>query len=211
MQNMHEPTHCTHALPRASSTRASRQHAYSKPGKWRGMVLQAATCEELEPVASCQLHRSWISDAQLLQPFRTASPQAEGAALPWLMTACNDGSLSLWDAGSCDADGAFSQLASSRSTHGKGIFSMHVCPVDAEGARCTADTLTSSKDCSVALSSVRGGGMEVVQRWAGLHEGVAKAVRWRSGFVAASAGNDRCALSAQCQHACGAHVVLCGL
>lgn len=148
---------------------------------------------------TCQLHKSWISDAQLLAPMlsqpTTDSPvdtAPGGARLPWLATACNDGSLSLWDTGNVDSSGRFSRLASDSSVHSRGIFSMHLRPQTGSDV----EALTCSKDCSVALTGVRSSGISVLRRWDAVHGGCGKAVRWRCAGLAATAGNNRCCFAA---------------
>ena len=166
-------------------------------------VVQVAQEEELEYIASCQLHRSWISDAEMLPPLLSescaksadASTNGPAGGMPWVISASNGGEIALWNPAAVDAHGRFSLVAEAQNVHSKGIFSMHVCPQSLAqgGAGSTAgiEVLSCSKDCSVALTAVNSTGIEVVRAWEGVHAGVAKAVRWRDSQLAASAGNDR--------------------
>lgn len=141
---------------------------------------------------SSRLHRSWLADVQLL-PALTTSVDAEACRqLPWMLSACNDGMLTLWDPSRVDSSGRFAELASTMEAHTKGIFSMHVCPAVHGGSRAPAvETLTSSKDSTVALTSIDATGMQIIQRWEDLHCGTIKCVHWRDSKIAATAGNDR--------------------
>lgn len=149
-------------------------------------------------MASCQLHKSWISDAEVLPPLlsvsRADARRGTDAAMPWILSASNGGEIALWNPAHVGSQGRFSQVAEAQDVHSKGIFSMHVCPQATQGKRRNAasiEVLSCSKDCSVALTTVKGTGIEVVRAWEGVHESVAKAVRWRDPQTAASAGNDR--------------------
>lgn len=167
-------------------------------------VLQVAQEEELECLATCQLHKSWISDAEMLPPLLSeshatsaASACIEGApaAMPWVLSASNGGELALWNPAHVDSRGRFSLIAEKKNVHSKGIFGMHMCPeAMGQGERRNAasiEVLSCSKDCSVALTAVKSTGIKVVRKWEDVHAGVAKAVRWRDSQLAASAGNDR--------------------
>lgn len=152
--------------------------------------VQDPAQDALESLITSRLHKSWIADVQLLPPV--ASSVQKASDLPWLLTACNDGSITLWDPARVDAAGRFEELGSTCGAHTKGIFSMHVRPFGGEAVGLSSfDTLTSSKDSSVALTTVHATGMQTVQRWEDLHCGTIKSVRWRDSSVAATAGNDR--------------------
>lgn len=147
---------------------------------------------------SSRLHKSWLSDVQLL-PALAASDGAQDTwptNLPWMLTACNDGTLALWDPSQVDSSGRFAQLACASDVHSRGIFSMHMRP-SAHGAAGldTVEVLTASRDSTVALTAVQAGAMRVVRQWDNLHCDTVKCVRWRDLHTAATAGNDRCGLA----------------
>lgn len=180
-------------------------HSESLQERKMSRVLQAALEEELECMAACQLHKSWISDAELIAPPLLQSPATPGGgaslmmdtvAMPWVLSASNGGEIALWDPSIVDSRGTFSQVAEAQGVHRKGIFGMHVCPTamgHGVGSHAASiEVLSCSKDCSVALTTVKSTGIEVVRAWQDVHQGVAKAVCWRDAKLAASAGNDRC-------------------
>lgn len=115
--------------------------------------------------------------------------------MPWVVSASNGAELALWNPAHMDSMGRFLQVAEAQNVHHKGIFGMHVCPEATEqqqrSSAASIEVLSCSKDCSVVLTAIKSTGIEVVRRWEGVHEGVAKAVRWRDAQLAASAGNDR--------------------
>eukprot|EP00892_Ulva_mutabilis_P008765 jgi/Ulvmu1/6260/UM028_0118.1 len=150
-------------------------------------VPEAAAEAPRQELIASRLHRSWLADVQLLPALATSD-----ANLPWLLSACNDSTLALWDLARVDGCGRFAQLASTADVHTQGIFSMHLRPsMHGAGGRSTIEVLTASKDATVVLTAVQTTGMQVVQRWSSLHSGTVKCVRWRDASVAATAGNDR--------------------
>jgi hypothetical protein len=143
----------------------------------------------LPPLLSAKLHAGWVADVQLLDGV----PGADDAEKILLLTAGNDGALSVWDVGRASATGraAPERLAHSENAHGgAGVFSAHWSADAGGGAVASA-----GKDGAAVLSLVREGGaeLEAVARWEDLHGGgVAKCARWRPGDrdVFATCGND---------------------
>lgn len=157
-------------------------------------ALQVAQEDKLDYLACCQLHSSWISDAEMLHPDGLVNSRTGGSsAMPLVLSASNAGEIALWDPAIVDSRDCFSQIVERKDVHNKkGIFSMHVCPGGAASSAAGIHVLSASKDSSVALTTVQGTGIDVVRKWEALHSGVTKAVRWRDTTLAASSGNDRC-------------------
>lgn len=145
-----------------------------------------------ESLITSRLHKSWLADVQLLPALTTPADVAARDDLPWMLSACNDGTLALWDPSRVDSSGRFAEVASTRDAHSKGIFSMHMRPLAHRGTNTDViETLTCSKDSTVALTRATATGMQTIQRWEDLHNGTIKCVRWRDSSIAATAGNDR--------------------
>ncbi|KAL0034450.1 hypothetical protein WJX79_002846 [Trebouxia sp. C0005] len=152
-------------------------------------IQQAMAGQEGEtaPLLSARLHKSWIADVQLLPavPFGEQEEKmdhgSEVVRLPQLLTASNDGSVSLWDLSKC-CDGRPLEAAHTDTLHTGGIWSMH----------CQGRSIaTASKDCSVVLSSLdAAGSITAVQSYEQLHAGAVKCVRWRDNHILAACGND---------------------
>jgi len=158
---------------------------------------------------SSKLHKGWISDVQFVSSSLSSSSSSQYAAttitpMSRLITAGNDGVVSLWDLGQSTANknnnhnnnpGIPQQVAESSIIHGgHGIFSLH--------HTANGRIVTGSKDWSVVVSGLYQGSssIKVVQRYDDVHEGVVKCVRWRSNnnsneqqeeeYCFASCGND---------------------
>ncbi|DBA79005.1 TPA: hypothetical protein ACH3X1_008871 [Trebouxia sp. C0004] len=139
---------------------------------------------ETAPLLSAKLHKSWIADVQLLSaaPFGEQEEKTDyGSEVVRLLTASNDGSVSLWDLSKC-CDGRPLEAAHTDTLHTGGIWSMH----------CHGRSIaTASKDCSVVISSLDAAeSITAVQSYEQQHAGAVKCVRWRDNHTLASCGND---------------------
>jgi hypothetical protein len=93
------------------------------------MMPQVAQEEEVESLATCQLHKSWISDAEMIAPL-SSSPSnfgavtygKEAAALPWVLSASNSGEIAIWNPAAVDIKGKFSQVVESTDCTQEGNF-----------------------------------------------------------------------------------------
>lgn len=87
-----------------------------------GYCFQAGEEGEAAPLLSAKLHKSWIADVQLLPaaPFGEQEQKtdygSELVRLPQLLTASNDGSVSLWDLSKC-CDGRPLEAAHTDTLH----------------------------------------------------------------------------------------------
>jgi hypothetical protein len=132
------------------------------------------------PLMSFKVSKGWVSGVQ----FLPASPSCPAHSSVLLLSASNDGSLSLWDCGKQGAGkgGGAKCVASSSEAHSSGIFSMHCV-----GTRVG----TGGKDGRVAVSSLSGAGaFQTVLSFADEHSTVVKSVRLRDEHTLASTGND---------------------
>ena len=130
-----------------------------------------------DPLMSFKSSRGWCSAAQFLGTTKDHEIL--------LLTASNDGSLTLWDATKqSKASGRAKEVASTNDLHGGGIFSMH----EFEGV-----VVSGSKDKTVAISHVTEDGcLKVLDTYDSLHSGVVKSVRLWDTNVFVSTGNDMC-------------------
>ena len=84
--------------------------------------FQAGEEGEVLPLLSAKLHKSWIADVQLLptepayEQQQQTSCDSQVSRLPQLLTASNDGSVSLWDLSKC-CDGRPQQVAHTETLH----------------------------------------------------------------------------------------------
>jgi WD40 repeat protein len=148
--------------------------------------------DELVPsLMSSKLHKGWISDVQFVSSLLSSSSSSQCAAttttpMSGLITAGNDGVVSLWDLSQSTDNNNNNhnnnsgrtvlpqQVAESSIIHGgHGIFSLHHTG--------NGRIVTGSKDWSVVVSGLYQGSssIKVVQRYDDVHEGVVKCVRWR--------------------------------
>jgi WD40 repeat protein len=132
------------------------------------------------PLMSFKVSKGWVSGVQ----FLPASPCRPAPSSVLLLSASNDGSLSLWDCGKQGAGkgGGAKCVASSSEAHSSGIFSVH----------CVGGSVgTGGKDGRVAVSRLIGAGaIETVLSFADEHASVVKSVRLRDEHTLASTGND---------------------
>lgn len=84
--------------------------------------FQAGEQGERLPLLSVKLHKSWIADVQLLptgpayEQQQQTSCDSQVTRLPHLLTASNDGSVSLWDLSKC-CDGRPQEVAHTQTLH----------------------------------------------------------------------------------------------
>lgn len=129
--------------------------------------LQKNTVEndnEIYPVVSQKLHRGWICDVRFIDA---------GDSCPKLLTAGNDGVISLWDISSQEVNTKkIKQQCFNDGIHQGGIFSMDYQPVGKK-------VLTGSKDGSVAITNVDD--LRQILSFEDVHNGhVIKCVKWKS-------------------------------
>ena len=127
--HMHAPRHTCitlyfhhpHAVPLHSVTSVTCKSTAHGPFPAVTSFAQAGEEGGVQPLLSAKLHRSWIADVQLLPADRAATQQqldsdSYASSLPQLLTASNDGSVSLWDLSKC-CGGRPLELAHTEALH----------------------------------------------------------------------------------------------
>mmetsp|Transcript_26320 Transcript_26320/g.102785 ORF Transcript_26320/g.102785 Transcript_26320/m.102785 type:complete len:293 (-) Transcript_26320:355-1233(-) len=130
--------------------------------------------EEDASFISSKLHTGWISEVKLVE--------LDDGVKVALLTASNDGSISLWNPASVDVERKTPEcLFTCVDMHTRGIFSFDVS---------NRRILTGSKDCTIGLGRIESTGMTNISSFHDHHDGVVKCVRWRNPDEFASGGND---------------------
>jgi hypothetical protein len=138
---------------------------------------------DVEPLISQKLHKGWISDVVFMSRDEPSSRP------PLLLTAGNDGIVSIWDTAlEEETSGNMKQLHMNDSFHTSGIFSM-------DYQKISKKILTGSKDGSICVScsTDAASGLRLLHRLDGVHDDhVVKCVKWNhsDSNVFLSCGND---------------------
>jgi len=127
--------------------------------------LESEESLEIEPVLAWKGHKNrWISSSKFLcAPCRSLNHSEEHAITPRLLTAGNDGSVSLWDLSSLSVTtGMPKMLFNNKCIHSSGIFCMDVINENMSASISEKSVIfdeeilvcTGSKDKSVAISTL---------------------------------------------------------
>ena len=138
---------------------------------------------DVDPLISQKLHKGWISDVAFM------SRDGPSSQTPLLITAGNDGIVSIWDTAlEEETSGNMKQMHMNDSLHTSGIFSM-------DYQKISKQILTGSKDGSICVGCTTdaASGLRLLHRLECAHDDhVVKCVKWShsDSNVFLSCGND---------------------